>query len=123
MEIVFIVGNLGTNPETRMTQSGQKVVSFSVASNKKKNGKDETTWWKVVIFGDRFDKMLSYLKKGSAVIVTGEMDVSIWKDKSGENKLQHTVIADSIKFGPSTAEKKEQREDMPLPYQINQPPF
>lgn len=100
MVIVFIMGNLGADPETRFTPSGQKVVNLRLASNSKKQGKDETTWWRVTIFGDRFDKMLTYLKKGSSVIVSGEMSTDLWTDKEGRQHIQHNVIADSIKFSP-----------------------
>ena len=58
---VFLIGNLGADPETRFAPSGQKITSLRVASNSKRQGKEETTWYRVTIFGDRFDKMTAYL--------------------------------------------------------------
>jgi len=95
-----LMGNLGADPESRFTASGQKVTTLRVASNSKKQGKDETTWYRVTIFGDRFDKMLPYLKKGSGVIVSGELTTELWTDKDGRQNIQHNVIADSVKFPP-----------------------
>ncbi|MEI8125438.1 MAG: single-stranded DNA-binding protein, partial [Parachlamydiaceae bacterium] len=64
MIIVQIAGRLGRKPETRFTPSGQKVTSFSVATNVRKAGKEETVWWRVTVWGDRYDKMMTYLDKG-----------------------------------------------------------
>src|SRR5262249_17900347 len=41
-----------------------------------------------------------YLKKGSSIIVTGEMSTELWTDREGRQHIQHNVIADSIKFSP-----------------------
>lgn len=100
MNLVFIAGNLGADPETRFSASGQKIVTLRVAAKARRQGKEETIWWRVTIFGDRFDKMLSYLKKGSSVMVNGEMSTSLWTDREGRQQIQHEVIADSVKFSP-----------------------
>ncbi len=100
MVIVLLMGNLGADPETRFTASGQKVTTLRVASNSKKKGKDETTWYRVTIFGDRFDKMLPYLKKGSGLVVSGELTTELWTDREGRQQIQHNVIADSVSFSP-----------------------
>lgn len=108
MVIVLLMGNLGADPETRFTASGQKVTTLKVASNSKKQGKDETTWYRVTIFGDRFDKMLPYFKKGSAIIVTGELTTELWTDREGRQQVQHNVIADTIKFTPFGRSDRQQ---------------
>lgn len=101
MNIVEIAGHLGADPEVRETPSGVKVTSFSVAVNYRKQGGDETIWWRVTLFGDRYDKMISFLKKGSAVIVIGEMKPPrIWKDKSGKDNVQLEVVGEIVKFSP-----------------------
>ncbi|MGZ3633632.1 MAG: single-stranded DNA-binding protein [Parachlamydiaceae bacterium] len=110
MAIVLLMGNVGADPETRFSTSGQKIISFRVASNTKRQGKEETTWWRVTIFGDRFDKMLTYVKKGSAVIITGEMTTQLWTDKEGRQHIQHEVIADSVRFSPfGRSDRSEQQ--------------
>ena len=101
MIIVEIAGRLGRDAETRFTQSGQKVTTLTVATNVRKAGKDETVWWRVTIWGDRFDKMMPYLKKGSAVIVIGEMNKpEIWTDKEGRPQVSLEITAEIIRFSP-----------------------
>jgi single-strand DNA-binding protein len=101
MNIIQIAGHLGADPVTRFTATGQKVTSFNVAVNVRKSGKDETIWFKVTCWGDKFDKMLAYLKKGSAIIVYGELSKpELWTDKQGQTQISLEITADIIRFSP-----------------------
>ncbi len=101
MIIIEIAGHLGTDPEVRFTPGGQKVTNLRVATNTRKSGKDETVWWRVTIWGERFDKMMPYLKKGSAIIVIGEMSKpEIYTDKEGRPQVSLDLTAEMIRFSP-----------------------
>ena len=127
MNIIQIMGNLGAEPETRFTASGQKVTSLRLASNSKKGGKEETTWWKVTIWGDRFDKMMPYLKKGSSLIIVGEMSTSTYTDKEGRQQTSLEVTAEFLRFSPfgkpDSSKQEGQGQQAPNSYgqQNNQP--
>lgn len=114
MNKITIGGHLGSDPEVRHTTNGQKVTSFNVAVNSRKQNKEETFWYRLTIFGDRFDKMLTYLKKGSGIIATGDLYPSIWKNENKPElppKLNLEIIVDSIQFSPfgrSTGEREGQ---------------
>ena len=101
MNYIHIAGHLGSDPVTRFTASGQKVTTFNVAVNGRKGGVDVTIWFRVTVWGERFDKMMGYLKKGSAVIVIGEISKpEIWTDKEGRPQVTLEVTAEMIKFSP-----------------------
>lgn len=101
MNFIQLMGNLGADPETRFTPSGQKVTNLRVATTVRRGGKEETVWYRVTIWGDRFDKMISYLKKGSAIIVFGELGKpEIYTDKEGKNQISLEVTAEFIRFSP-----------------------
>lgn len=101
MFIVHIAGNLGKDPETRFTANGQKVTSFNIAVNQRKGKEEITVWVRVVIWGDRFDKMISYLKKGSGIIVTGRMNPpTTYADKEGRTQVNLEVTAEMLEFSP-----------------------
>lgn len=101
MIIVEIAGRLGADPETRYTPNNQKVTTMRVATNLYKGGKEETVWWRVTVWGDRFDRMMNYLKKGSAVIIVGEMHKpEIWNDREGNAQISMEMTAEMIKFSP-----------------------
>lgn len=101
MFIVHLAGHLGKDPETRFTPSGQKVTTFNIATNHRKGKEDITMWVRVTVWGDRFDKMISYLKKGSGVVVTGKMNPpSSYTDKEGRTQISVEVTAEMIEFSP-----------------------
>lgn len=111
MIIVEIAGRLGRDPETRVTPSGIKVTNLNIATNVRKAGKEETVWWRVTIWGDRFDKLLPHLKKGSALIVIGEMGKpEIWTDKEGKPQVALEITAEIIRFSPFGGPERSQQE-------------
>jgi len=101
MNLLQIAGHLGADAEERFTSTGKRVITLRVAAKARQGGKDETNWWRVTIWGDRFDKMLPYLKKGSGVIVVGEMSKpETYVDKNGETQISLNMTAEMIKFSP-----------------------
>ena len=66
---VILVGNVGRDPETRTTQSGGKVVSFSLATSEtwrdKATGdrKEKTTWHNIVIWNENIGKVVEQYMK------------------------------------------------------------
>ena len=112
MIFIQIAGHLGTDPEVRYTPSGQKVTNIRVATTIRRNNKEKTVWWKVTMWGDRFDKRLAYLKKGSAVIVWGEMGMpDIYNDKEGNPQTNFEIIAEHITFSPFGGGGNKQNQD------------
>lgn len=101
MNWLQIAGHLGAEPEERFTSSGQKVHTLRVATHSRKGGQDVTIWWRVTIWGDRFDKMMPYLKKGSPIIAIGEMNKpEIYTDKEGKPQVSMELTAETIRFSP-----------------------
>lgn len=112
MIVVQIAGRLGKDAESRFTPSGQKVTTLTLATNVRKGGKDETVWWRVTIWGDRFDKMAPYFKKGSALIVIGDMHKpEIWTDKEGRQQVSLDMTADIIRFNPFGSSSPERPQE------------
>lgn len=96
---VILVGNLGKDPEVRRTQSGDAVVSFSVATTEswrdKTTGerKDKTEWHNVVIFNEGLAKVAeNYLRKGSKVYVEGALQTRKWTTNDGADRYSTEVV-------------------------------
>ncbi|MCB1082371.1 MAG: single-stranded DNA-binding protein [Chlamydiia bacterium] len=111
MNQMTIMGHLGSDPEVRFTSSGQKVTTLRVACNQRRGGKDETFWWRVTLWGESFDKVLSFFKKGSAIIVAGEMlKPEIYNNKEGQPQVALNLVGYHIAFPPFG---KSDRQDEP----------
>lgn len=101
MNHITIAGRLGNDPEVRYTSSGMKVTTFRLATNSRKSGKDETIWYRITIWGEQFDKMMGYIKKGSALIISGELGKpEIYNDREGSPQVSLNVTAFNITFSP-----------------------
>lgn len=112
MIIIEIAGHLGADPETRITANGHKVTSLRVAVNVREGDKDETLWWQVSIWGSEFDNMIKHLKKGSAVIVIGEMGkLSLYTDKEGRQQISYRMNARMLKFSPFGKPDRQSQEN------------
>jgi single-strand DNA-binding protein len=101
MNQTTIAGHLGADPEVRFTSSGQKVTTLRVAARARRGGKDETIWWKVTIWGEQFDKIIPYFKKGSPIIVVGDLNKpEIFTDREGRPQISMSLTAFNIMFSP-----------------------
>lgn len=103
MNFIHIAGNLGADPEVRFTSSGKKVTTLKVASRSRrgKNNEETTIWWRVTIWGEQFDKMVSFLKKGSAVMVYGDIHKpEIFTDREGKPQVSLEITAVHLEFSP-----------------------
>ncbi len=101
MNHTMIAGHLGADPEVRFTSSGQKVTTLRVAARARRGSKDETIWWRVSIWGEQYDKMIPYFKKGSPIVVMGDMNKpEIFTDRDGKPQISMSMTAFSISFSP-----------------------
>lgn len=95
-----IEGNLGADAITTELQNNRRVTRFSVAINKtwKRNGQKHTStdWVKVAAWGKLTD-FASKLKKGSPVLVQGELRTGKYKDANNVEHATFEIVAISIR--------------------------
>jgi single-strand DNA-binding protein len=114
---VILVGNLGRDPEVRSTQSGDKVVTLSVATSerwKDRNSgerKERSEWHKVVIFNPALTEVAEkYLRKGSKVYVEGQLQTRKWQDNAGVDRYSTEIVLQRFN-GTLTLLDKNERQD------------
>ena len=102
---VILVGNLGRDPEMRMTQSGEAIANLSLATtdtwvDKQTGQKQESTeWHRVTFFGKTAEIAGQYLKKGSSVYVEGSIRTRKWHDEaSGQDKHTTEIRGDRMQM-------------------------
>ena len=112
MNVIQVAGRLGADAETRFTPKGQKVTTLRLASNTKKGADEEPMWWRVTLWGDRFDRIVPYLKKGTGIIVVGSMQKpSIFQGRNGENRISLDLTAEMVMFSPFGSGKSTQQTE------------
>jgi len=130
-QLITLVGNLGDDPSMRYTPNGTAVTNISVATSNQYTKKDgekvnETTWFRVSVWGKSAEACNTYLKKGSKVLVVGRMTVDKATggprvyESNGEYKSSFEVTASEVKFLSSRAEdgkpSNPKKDEMDSPF-------
>lgn len=101
---VFLLGNLGRDPEVRSTQSGQAVATLSLATSRRWRDKDgnnqeQTEWHSVVCWGRQAEVAGQYLNKGSKLFVEGRLQTRSWEDKnSGDKRYKTEIVCENFQM-------------------------
>lgn len=91
-----IVGNLTRDPEVKTTSSGRVYAKFTVAVNRKADGKQYTDWVPVTAWGDMAEAAGSWLSKGMRVRISGRFTTSSYTDKNGQKRYVSDITAEGI---------------------------
>ncbi|KAL3449803.1 hypothetical protein BJX65DRAFT_271942 [Aspergillus insuetus] len=89
-----VTGRLGSTPELRTSKAGNEYVVYSIASTSPRS-EEVTQWFNVAAHGlpdGPFRSMLLNLRKGSFVLVDGELRVRPWTDKDGAQRESLQII-------------------------------
>ena len=105
---IVIMGRLTKDPELRYTQSQTPVASFTLAVDRDYGQDKQTDFFDCIAWRKTGEFVSKYFTKGSMAVVSGAMQSRNWEDKSGVKRRSWEVNAQSVYFGSS---KKEKRED------------
>jgi single-strand DNA-binding protein len=98
---VMLLGNLGADPELRMTSGGQAVLKLRLATSetymdKNRQRQERTEWHNVVIWGKRAEALAKILTKGSRIFVEGGLRTSSYEDRDGNKRYRTEVVSMNI---------------------------
>lgn len=126
---VFLVGNLGRDPETRFTAGGDPVTSISLATTESFKGKsgvkqEKTEWHRLVLYRKLAEIARDYLRKGSQIYVEGKIRTRKWQDKAGVQHYRTEIEVDDLKMlGKKATEAAIQvipeEDDIPFGYEVD----
>lgn len=95
----IILGNVGGDPEIRRTQDGRPIAQFSIATSEewrdKATGerKERTQWHRIVVFNEGLCKVVEqYVKKGSKVYVSGQIETRKWTAQDGRDNYTTEIV-------------------------------
>lgn len=99
---VFLLGNVGKDPEIRTTPGGMTVATFSLATadrakDAQGNWADKTEWHNLVAFQRTAEIIRDYVKKGTQIFVEGKIQTRSWDDKeSGQKKYRTEILINDL---------------------------
>lgn len=115
MNHITLMGNLGKDPEKKTTMNGADYWTFPLACNKRlSKERQEIMWWRVVVWRHGLDGVINCLKKGSAIVVHGEMrPPRTYDGQDGTPQISLEIAVDAIQFPPFGNGKKEEDKENP----------
>lgn len=100
---IYLVGNLGADPELRYTPTGAPVTTFTLATNEHyqdQEGKQQerTEWHRLVAWGKMAERCADMLRKGSQVYVDGKITSNKWQDRDGVDRTTTEIKIDQMRM-------------------------
>ena len=122
--ITTVVGNATSDAETRYTQQGLPVTSFTVAHNERKFNRQTQEWdegealfIRVNVWRDQAEHTGASVRKGMRVVVVGKIGMNTYTTKEGVEKssleMQADEVAVSLRYGTTTYQKAPPKGQRP----------
>ena len=97
---VLLLGNLGADPELRVTPGGQAVLKLRLATtesylDRNNTRQERTEWHRITIWGKRGEALAKFLTKGDRLFIEGRIQTSSY-EKNGEKRYSTDIIANNV---------------------------
>src|ERR1035437_5443440 len=99
---VFLLGNVGKDPEMKSTAGGMTIANFTLATADRIKGADgqytdRTEWHNLVAFQRTAEIVRDYVKKGTQLFIEGKIHTNSWEDKeSGQKKYRTEILVNEL---------------------------
>jgi len=99
---IIIIGNVGRDPELRMTPNGRPVCEFSVAVNrvtgKADDRQEQTDWYRISCWSSLAERAQQMITKGRLVYIEGRFTPRTYTDKEGKERLTLDISANDFQM-------------------------
>ena len=100
---VMLLGNLGADPELRVTAGGQAILKLRLATtetymDRNNTRQERTEWHSVTLWGKRGEALAKFLTKGERIFVEGSLRTSSY-EKDGEKRYRTEIVASNVILG------------------------
>ncbi|TMD55335.1 MAG: single-stranded DNA-binding protein [Chloroflexi bacterium] len=99
---IVIIGNVGRDPELRMTPNGRPVCEFSVAVNrvtgKAEDRQEQTDWYRISCWSTLAERAQQMITKGRLVYVEGRFTPRTYTDREGKERLSLDISASDFQM-------------------------
>jgi single-strand DNA-binding protein len=109
---VMLFGNLGSDPELRVTPSGQSILKMRLATtesylDRNNTRQERTEWHSIALWGKRGEALAKFLKKGDRIFIEGSIRTSSY-EKNGEKRYRTEVVASNVILSGKRGDRQEQ---------------
>lgn len=106
------VGRIANELELKMTETGKRVLNFSLAINDGTKENPHTTYIPIEAWENMAENIAKYFHKGDQIILNGRLVVRKYNDR-GENRNKISIAIESFEFGEKKREEKKNEYTSP----------
>jgi len=115
---IILIGHLGRDPELKRTATGKPIMAFTVATTSKwrdQQGEKQsrTEWHRCNAWGDRWEKVLPFMRKGQRVCVEGEVRYREGQSQEGHKTHYTDIHVEELEL-LSSRQENEAHQEKPL---------
>jgi single-strand DNA-binding protein len=112
MNKAIMMGRLTRDPEVRYSSEGNAVSKFSLAVDRryKREGQPDADFFNCVAFGKTAEFTEKYLKKGTKVVLDGELQNNNYTNKEGQRVYGIQIVVNSLEFAESKSSSNSDRD-------------
>ena len=112
---VFLIGNVGKQPEIRRLDSGVAVANFPLATSetyKNKAGEKvtDTVWHNIVIWRGLADVVEKFVNVGDSLYLEGKITNRSWDDKDGNKRYTTEIVVNNMQMLGGKGNEQTQSE-------------
>lgn len=100
MNVVVLAGHMTRDPELmRVGSENTPLCKFGLAVSRKYKDKEEVCFVDCEMWGTRAETLSHFLRKGSPIIVQGELRLDQWDDReTGQKRSKHKIRVENFSF-------------------------
>lgn len=96
-----LLGNLGQDPEFRVTSGGAPCLKMRLATSESYLDKDKvrqerTEWHSIVVWGKRGEGLSKFLTKGMRLFIEGPVRTKSWENQEGKKQYSTEIHANTV---------------------------
>ena len=118
MNKVIIMGRLCADPEVRYGGANNTAVAnFRLAVDRrfKRDGEPDADFFLITALGKQGEFVEKYLRKGTKILMEGEIRNNNYTNKDGVMVYQNQIVATSIEFAESKSSQSNNNDYQPQP--------
>ena len=102
---VFLLGNVGRDPDVRYVAQGRPVATFSLATTERgytnSNGvqvPERTEWHNIVMWGRHAEVAEKYIRKGTQLYIEGQLRTRMWEDRNAIKRYVTEIFVENFEL-------------------------
>ena len=120
MNVVTLVGNIGSDVEVKNINDTTKLAEASLATNDGWGDNKKTNWHNLAVWGKTGEAFGNYVTKGTKVAITGEIEYQSWEDNDGNKRYKTVIRVNNWEFAGGGADNTtKSKQEAPAPKASN----